>query len=67
MSPLSYEFRLPKALFYKAQEKLVFEITQYAVFIFIAVAIGGFSLVGVSTFLVVMESLNATFRGLRAR
>ena len=45
----------------------MYTLSEYAVFILIAVVLGGFSFMAVSTFLIVMEGLNSSYRGLRAR
>ena len=45
----------------------MYVLTEYAAFILLATVVGGFSLVAVSTFLIVVEGLNTTYRGLRAR
>jgi len=45
----------------------MYELTESAVFALIGVLLGGFSLVAVSAFFIIMEGFSAKFRGLRAR
>ena len=45
----------------------MYAITEFAVVVLVAAVMGGFSLVAVGTFLIVMEGFNATLRNLRAR
>ena len=44
----------------------MYTIAEDAVFVFVAVLIGGTSLVSVATFLIVMEGFNAKMQSLRA-
>lgn len=45
----------------------MYAITEYAAVVLVAAVMGGFSLVAVGTFLIVVEGVNATVRGLRTR
>jgi hypothetical protein len=45
----------------------MFAFREYAFFVLFAVVLGALSFVAASTFLIVLEGLNATYRGLRAR
>jgi len=45
----------------------MYALTESFIFALIVVILGGFSLVAVSTFLIIMEGFNAKFRGLRTR
>ena len=45
----------------------MYTLTESAIFALIGAVLGGFSLMAVATFLIIMEGLNAKFRGLRVR
>jgi len=45
----------------------MYELTESAVFALIGAILGGFSLLAVATFFIIMEGLNAKFRALRSR
>lgn len=49
------------------KENPMYALTESFIFALIVVILGGFSLVAVSTFLIIMEGFNAKFRGLRTR
>lgn len=42
-------------------------LTESAIFAMIGALLGGFSLVAVAAFFIIMEGFNAKFRGLRTR
>lgn len=45
----------------------MYAFTESAVFVLIGVLLGGFSLVVVAAFFIIMEGFDAKFRGLRVR
>lgn len=45
----------------------MYAIAESVIFGLIAVILGGFSLVAVAAFLIIMEGFNTKFRGLRTR